>query len=138
MVWRTDHGYVSAAFGLARQREAAGDRVGAVAALDQIPSASSHLTDAGAAAIEIGRRLAALSRSAQVIVVTHLAQVAAFATNHLRVLKDGDGSVTASSVQQLSGDERAAEMARLLSGLPDSAAALEHARELLGLAGSRD
>lgn len=53
MVWRTDHGYVSAAFGLARQRELAGDRVGAVAALDQIPSASSHFTDAGAAAIEI-------------------------------------------------------------------------------------
>lgn len=53
MVWRTDHGYVSAAFGLARQRELAGDRVGAVAALDQIPAASSHFTDAGAAAIEI-------------------------------------------------------------------------------------
>ncbi|KAA0097856.1 serine/threonine protein kinase [Mycolicibacterium sp. P1-18] len=53
MVWRTDHGYVSAAFGLARQRERAGDRAGAVAALDQIPAASSHSTDAGAAAIEI-------------------------------------------------------------------------------------
>lgn len=53
MVWRTDRGYVSAAFGLARQRERTGDRVGAVEALDQIPSASSHFTDAGAAAIEI-------------------------------------------------------------------------------------
>jgi DNA repair protein RecN (Recombination protein N) len=88
----------------------------------------------GSAAIEIGRRLAALSERAQVIVVTHLAQVAAFATNHLRVVKDASGEVTASSVQQLDGDERVAEMARLLSGLPDSASGLDHARELLELA----
>ncbi|MBD8659824.1 DNA repair protein RecN [Frigoribacterium sp. CFBP 8754] len=88
----------------------------------------------GAAAIEIGRRLAALAERAQVIVVTHLAQVAAFATNHLRVVKDASGEVTASSVQQLDGDERVAEMARLLSGLPDSASGLDHARELLQLA----
>jgi len=91
-----------------------------------------------AAAIEVGRRLARLAEASQVIVVTHLAQVAAFATNHLTVVKENDGSVTASSVRRLEGPERAAEMARLLSGLPDSAAALEHARELLGLAGSRD
>jgi len=90
----------------------------------------------GSAAIEIGRRLAALSERAQVIVVTHLAQVAAFATNHLRVVKDASGEVTASSVQQLDGDERVAEMARLLSGLPDSASGLDHARELLELASS--
>jgi DNA repair protein RecN (Recombination protein N) len=69
-----------------------------------------------------------------VIVVTHLAQVAAFATNHLRVVKDASGAVTASSVQQLTGEERVAEMARLLSGLPDSESGLEHARELLDLA----
>jgi DNA repair protein RecN (Recombination protein N) len=90
----------------------------------------------GAAAIEIGRRLAALAERAQVIVVTHLAQVAAFATNHLRVVKDASGEVTASSVQQLDGDERVAEMARLLSGLPDSTSGLDHARELLQLASS--
>jgi DNA repair protein RecN (Recombination protein N) len=90
----------------------------------------------GSAAIEIGRRLAALSERAQVIVVTHLAQVAAFATNHLRVVKDASGEVTASSVQQLDGAERVAEMARLLSGLPDSASGLDHARELLELASS--
>ena len=53
MVWRTDRSYVSAAFGLARQRERAGDRAGAVAALDQIPAASAYFTDAGSAAIEI-------------------------------------------------------------------------------------
>jgi DNA repair protein RecN (Recombination protein N) len=87
----------------------------------------------GAAAIEIGRRLARLAERSQVIVVTHLAQVAAFANNHLSVVKDSDGSVTASSVRQLDGEERTAEMARLLSGLPDSQSGLEHARELLGM-----
>ena len=92
----------------------------------------------GAAAIEVGRRLAALAETSQVIVVTHLAQVAAFAGNHLSVVKASDGSVTASNVRALDGAEREAEMARLLSGLPDSPAALEHARELLGLGTRRD
>lgn len=105
-----------------------------IAGSDPVPTFIFDEVDAGvggASAIEIGRRLARLSRTAQVIVVTHLAQVAAFATNHLRVLKDGDGAVTASSVQQLDGDERIAEMARLLSGLPDSESGLAHARELI-------
>ncbi|QDZ13554.1 DNA repair protein RecN [Humibacter ginsenosidimutans] len=104
---------------------------------DPVPTFVFDEIDAGvggAAAIEIGRRLARLARSAQVIVVTHLAQVAAFATNHLTVVKAGDGSVTASSVRQLTGDERVAEMARLLSGLPDSESGLAHARELIELA----
>ena len=90
----------------------------------------------GASAIEIGRRLAVLAQSAQVIVVAHLAQVAAFATNHLSVVKGSDGSVTASSVRQLAGEERISEMARLLSGLPDSESGLAHARELVELASS--
>ena len=105
-----------------------------IAGNDPVPTFIFDEVDAGvggAAAIEIGRRLAQLSQDAQVIVVTHLAQVAAFATNHLRVLKDNDGAVTASSVEQLEGDERIAEMARLLSGLPDSENALAHARELI-------
>jgi DNA repair protein RecN (Recombination protein N) len=105
-----------------------------IAGTDPVPTFIFDEVDAGvggAAAIEIGRRLAQLSQDAQVIVVTHLAQVAAFATNHLRVLKDNDGAVTASSVEQLEGDERIAEMARLLSGLPDSENALAHARELI-------
>ena len=108
-----------------------------IASNDPVPTFIFDEVDAGvggAAAIEIGRRLAQLSRTAQVIVVTHLAQVAAFATNHLRVTKDNDGYVSASSVEQLQGDERVAEMARLLSGLPDSETGLEHARELLALA----
>lgn len=92
----------------------------------------------GAAAIEVGRRLARLAEASQVIAVTHLAQVAAFAGNHLSVVKESDGSVTASSVRRLEGEDREAEMARLLSGLADSSTALEHARELLELAAARD
>ena len=80
----------------------------------------------GASAIEVGRRLASLAKTSQVIVVTHLAQVAAFATNHLRVVKDSDGAVK----------DRLAEMARLLSGLQDSGSALAHARELIETARS--
>ncbi|ARC56601.1 DNA repair protein RecN [Frondihabitans sp. 762G35] len=111
-----------------------------MASSSEVPTFVFDEVDAGvggSAAIEIGRRLAMLAEKAQVIVVTHLAQVAAFATNHLRVVKDASGAVTASSVQQLTGEERVAEMARLLSGLPDSESGLEHARELLDLASSR-
>lgn len=108
-----------------------------IAAVDPVPTFVFDEVDAGiggAAAIEVGRRLATLARSSQVIAVTHLAQVAAFAGNHLSVVKSSDGSVTASSVRALEGAEREAEMARLLSGLADSDAALTHARELLALA----
>jgi DNA repair protein RecN (Recombination protein N) len=108
-----------------------------LAASDPVPTFIFDEVDAGvggAAAIEIGRRLARLARSAQVIVVTHLAQVAAFATNHLRVAKGNDGAVTTSNVQRLEGEERIAEMARLLSGLPDSESGLAHARELVATA----
>ena len=111
-----------------------------IAGSDPVPTFIFDEVDAGvggASAIEIGRRLQSLSRSAQVIVVTHLAQVAAFATNHLRVVKDDDGAVTASSVEKLVGEQRVEEMARLLSGLPDSASGLSHARELLELAAGR-
>jgi DNA repair protein RecN (Recombination protein N) len=108
-----------------------------IAGSDPVPTFIFDEVDAGvggASASEIGRRLARLAQDAQVIVVTHLAQVAAFANNHLSVVKDSDGAVTASSVRQLEGDERIAEMARLLSGLPDSESGLAHARELLELA----
>jgi DNA repair protein RecN (Recombination protein N) len=108
-----------------------------IAGTDPVPTFVFDEVDAGvggAAAIEIGRRLARLAERSQVIVVTHLAQVAAFATNHLSVVKGTDGSVTASSVRQLAGSEREAEMARLLSGLADSESGLAHARELLEIA----
>ncbi|MEJ1086701.1 DNA repair protein RecN [Microbacterium sp. Mu-80] len=110
-----------------------------IAGTDPVPTFVFDEVDAGiggAAAIEVGRRLAQLARTSQVIAVTHLAQVAAFATNHLSVVKSNDGAVTASSVTRLDGDHREAEMARLLSGLTDSDAALTHARELLSLGSS--
>ncbi len=108
-----------------------------LAAVDPVPTFVFDEVDAGiggAAAIEVGRRLGRLARSSQVIVVTHLAQVAAFAENHLAVRKQSDGSVTASSVTALTGPERERELARMLSGLGDSPAALDHARELLRMA----
>ena len=107
-----------------------------VAASDPVPTFVFDEVDAGvggAAAIEIGRRLARLAQSSQVIVVTHLAQVAAFANNHLQVVKDSSGGFTQSSCRLLEGDERLAEMARLLSGLSDSESAIAHAAELLVL-----
>ncbi|MFJ4225916.1 DNA repair protein RecN [Microbacterium sp. NPDC089695] len=107
-----------------------------IAGTDPVPTFVFDEVDAGiggAAAIEVGRRLARLAERSQVIAVTHLAQVAAFANNHLSVVKSHDGAVTASSVRRLEGEEREAEMARLLSGLTDSDAALTHARELLSL-----
>lgn len=108
-----------------------------VAGTDPVPTFVFDEVDAGvggAAAIEIGRRLARLACTSQVIVVTHLAQVAAFATNHLQVVKDSAGGFTQSSCRQLEGNDRLAEMARLLSGLSDSESALAHAAELLALA----
>lgn len=110
-----------------------------IAGSDPVPTFIFDEVDAGvggASAIEIGKRLAQLARTAQVIVVTHLPQVAAFATNHLRVVKSTEGEITASSVQQLQGEERAGELARMLSGLADSASGLAHAQELLDTAHS--
>ena len=109
-----------------------------VAGVDPVPTFVFDEVDAGvggAAAIEIGRRLAKLSQTSQVIVVTHLAQVAAFANNHVQVVKDSAGGFTESSGRRLGGEGRLGEMARLLSGLSDSSSALEHAAELLALRG---
>jgi DNA repair protein RecN (Recombination protein N) len=85
----------------------------------------------GRAAIEVGRRLARLASRAQVIVVTHLPQVAAFADHHHRVLKTDNGSVTTSDVMLLDADGRVAELSRMLAGMDNSAAAQTHAREML-------
>ena len=88
----------------------------------------------GAAAIEVGRRLANLAKFAQVIVVTHLGQVAAFASKHLRVLKTVDDSYTASDVLTLEGEARIEEIARMLSGMGESDTAKASARELIARA----
>jgi DNA repair protein RecN (Recombination protein N) len=85
----------------------------------------------GKAAVEVGRRLARLARLAQVIVVTHLPQVAAFADSHLAVEKSGDGSVTSSGVTRLDDQGRVRELTRMLAGLEDSEFGRAHARELL-------
>ncbi len=85
----------------------------------------------GAAAIEVGRRLAQLAKVAQVIVVTHLGQVAAFANQHLRVLKTVSDQYTASDVVSLHGEERVEEIARMLSGMTESDTAKASARELM-------
>ena len=87
----------------------------------------------GKAAIEVGRRLSKLSKSAQVIVITHLAQVAAWADNHLVVKKSENGLVTQSDVMEVSATERKIEIARMLSGQEDSQTAQEHAGELLAI-----
>jgi DNA repair protein RecN (Recombination protein N) len=89
----------------------------------------------GQAAVEIGRRLARLARNHQVLVVTHLPQVAAFADRHLVVAKDTSGAITISGVRIVEETERARELARMLAGLPDSDLGIAHAEELLAVAG---
>ena len=87
----------------------------------------------GKAAIEVGRRLHELSKHAQVIVVTHLPQVAAWADSHFVVTKNNDGLVSQSDVQKVEGESRVQEIARMLAGLDESSSAREHATELLAL-----
>ncbi|MFE7766445.1 DNA repair protein RecN [Streptomyces sp. NPDC057438] len=107
------------------------------AGTDPVPTYLFDEVDAGVggkAAVEIGRRLAKLARSAQVVVVTHLPQVAAFADRQLLVEKTNDGSVTRSGVKVLEGEERVRELSRMLAGLEDSQTARAHAEELLAAA----
>ncbi|WP_418062909.1 DNA repair protein RecN [Pimelobacter simplex] len=92
----------------------------------------------GAAAVEIGRRLAKLADDAQVLVVTHLPQVAAFADRHVLVEKSSDGTVTSSGLVTLDDAARERELSRMLAGLAESDTALAHARELLDLARRRN
>jgi DNA repair protein RecN (Recombination protein N) len=107
------------------------------AGADPVPTFVFDEVDAGVggkAAVEIGRRLARLARSAQVIVVTHLPQVAAFAGNHLVVEKAEDGIVVSSGVTRLDDAGRVRELSRMLAGLEDSEYGRAHAGELLAAA----
>ncbi|MER5741288.1 DNA repair protein RecN [Streptomyces sp. NPDC002262] len=107
------------------------------AGVDPVPTYLFDEVDAGVggkAAVEIGRRLAKLARTAQVVVVTHLPQVAAFADRQLLVEKTNDGSVTRSGVTVLEGEERVRELSRMLAGQEDSETARAHAEELLATA----
>ena len=85
----------------------------------------------GKAAIEVGRRLKALSKVAQVVVVTHLPQVAAWGDTHFVVSKDESGSVSLSQIRKIEDDERIEEIARMLAGHEDSISARKHAEELI-------
>ncbi len=108
-----------------------------LAKTEQAPTFIFDEVDAGvggAAAIEVGKRLARLAKQAQVIVVTHLAQVAAFANHHLTVTKSVSDEFTASSVISLDDAARVEELARMLSGLSGSDSARVHAQELIDLA----
>jgi DNA repair protein RecN (Recombination protein N) len=107
------------------------------AGADPVPTFVFDEVDAGVggkAAVEIGRRLAKLARLAQVIVVTHLPQVAAFADNHLVVAKSNDGLITSSGVIRLDQSGRVKELSRMLAGMEDSEYGQAHAAELLALA----
>ncbi|MDQ1660212.1 MAG: repair protein RecN, partial [Blastococcus sp.] len=111
------------------------------AGADPVPVMVFDEVDAGVggqAAGEIGRRLARLAGGHQVVVVTHLAQVAAYADTHLVVDKSPDTSagVTATDIRAVEGEDRVRELARMLSGLADSDTGQAHARELLAVAGA--
>ncbi|MFE7570122.1 DNA repair protein RecN [Streptomyces sp. NPDC057539] len=104
---------------------------------DPVPTYLFDEVDAGVggkAAVEVGRRLAKLATSAQVVVVTHLPQVAAFADRQLLVEKTVDGAVTRSGVTVLEGEDRVRELSRMLAGQEDSETARAHAEELLATA----
>lgn len=104
------------------------------AASESIPTYVFDEVDAGVggkAAVEIGRRLAKLARNAQVIVVTHLPQVAAWADTHVTIVKDDDAETVRSGVAELTDSERVVELSRMLAGMDDSASAKAHAAELL-------
>lgn len=109
----------------------------ALAGTDPVPTFVFDEVDAGVggkAAVEVGRRLALLARAAQVLVVTHLPQVAAFADHHVVVTKTDDGRVTSSGLRALDDEGRLRELSRMLAGLEGSETAVAHAQELLAAA----
>ena len=106
-----------------------------LATVDPVPTYVFDEVDAGvggSAAIEVGRRLAMLGRHSQVIVVTHLPQVAAWADHHVLITKESTG-VTVSNVAVLDASSRIVEIARMLGGISESENAQAHALELLAL-----
>ena len=110
-----------------------------LAGSDPVPTFVFDEVDAGVggrAAVEIGRRLALLAKDRQVLVVTHLPQVAAFADRHLVVAKSDDTTGATTVVRRVEDAERVEELARMLSGLPDSDLGRGHAEELLATAAS--
>jgi DNA repair protein RecN (Recombination protein N) len=88
----------------------------------------------GEAALALGRALASLASNHQVLVVTHLPQVGAFADQHVVVEKTDDGVRVSSTLKTVSGNERVIELARMLAGQPESESGQKHANELLEIA----
>jgi DNA repair protein RecN (Recombination protein N) len=107
----------------------AADRAAVTLVFDEIDAGVG-----GKVAVEVGRRLARLSQHTQVVVVTHLAQVAAFADRHYVVVKADDGQVTTSGVVPVAEEDRAVELARMMAGLDTTESAVAHAGELVELA----
>jgi DNA repair protein RecN (Recombination protein N) len=108
-----------------------------LAQADPVPTLVFDEVDAGVggrAAVDVGRRLARLARHRQVLVVTHLPQVAAFADHHYVVHKNTAGHITSTGVHRVTDTERAEELARMMAGMETSQAARRHARELLQMA----
>ncbi|KRF15285.1 DNA repair protein RecN [Nocardioides sp. Soil797] len=106
----------------------------ALAETSPVPTFVFDEVDAGVggkAAVEVGRRLATLARTSQVLVVTHLPQVAAYADRHVVVAKSSDGTVTTSGLTVLDEADRVRELSRMLAGMEESDTALAHAQELL-------
>ena len=109
----------------------------ALAGTSPVPTFVFDEVDAGvggAAAVEVGRRLAELARTSQVLVVTHLPQVAAYADRHVVVQKSHDGPITSSGLTLLDDEAREHELSRMMAGLSGSDTAIAHARELLEVA----
>jgi DNA repair protein RecN (Recombination protein N) len=109
----------------------------ALAGTSPVPTFVFDEVDAGVggrAAVEVGRRLAELAKSAQVLVVTHLPQVAAYADRHVVVEKSSDGTITTSGLTVLDAGDRERELSRMFAGMDESDSALAHARELLATA----
>jgi DNA repair protein RecN (Recombination protein N) len=103
--------------------------------LDRIPVVVFDEIDAGiggAVATQVGARLEAVAEGRQVLVVTHLPQIACRGAHHLTVEKRQEGGVTRTAIRELEGESRVREIARMLDGEPASSASLEHARALLG------
>ena len=106
----------------------------ALAGTSPVPTFVFDEVDAGVggrAAVEVGRRLAELAKTAQVLVVTHLPQVAAYADRHVVVEKSSDGTITTSGLTVLDPEARERELSRMFAGVDESDTALAHARELL-------
>ena len=85
----------------------------------------------------VGRALAELAMAHQVLVVTHLPQVAAFADHQVVVTKDERGGQTVASARTVNGPDRVVELSRMLSGQPSSGTARDHAEELLATAAAQ-